>query len=112
MSLGLILDLVVAGFLLAGAFFVVVGGIGVIRLPDFFSRTHGAGITDTMGATLVISGLMIEAGLSLVTLKLLLILFFLLVTSPTACHALTRAALAEGVAPQVVAPEEDASSLS
>ncbi len=85
--------------LLVGSFFAVVGGIGIVRLPDFFCRIHGGGITDTMGAGLVLLGLMLHAGLGLVTVKLLMILFFLLVSSPTSAHALARAAVAHGIDP-------------
>ena len=76
----------------AGAFFAIVGAIGIVRLPDFFTRLHGGGITDTMGAGLILIGLMIQAGLSLAMLKLLMILVFLFVTSPTSCHALASSA--------------------
>ena len=67
--------------LLTGSFFAVVGGIGIVRLPEFFSRLHGGGITDTLGAGLIIAGLLFQEELSLVTVKLLMILFFLMVTS-------------------------------
>ena len=79
--------------LLTGSFFALTGGIGIIRLPDFFTRLHAAGVTDTMGAGLLLLGLMLQAGLGLVTIRLLLILGFLLVTTPTATHALAKAAL-------------------
>ena len=88
-------------FLLGGAVFAVIGGIGVMRLPDFFSRMHGAGITDTLGAGLILTGLMLHAGPTLVTVKLVMILFFLWITSPTATHALAKAALASGLQPQL-----------
>lgn len=87
--------------LLAGSFFAVVGGIGLIRLPDFYTRIHGAAITDTLGAGLVLGGLMLQAGLTLVTVKLVMILFFLLVTSPTSAHAVAKAARTRGLAPYV-----------
>jgi len=57
----------------AGVFFVLAGSIGVIRLPDFYSRMHAAGMTDTLGAELVIFGLMVQAGFSQTSLKLLLV---------------------------------------
>jgi len=79
--------------LIAGGFLVVVAGIGLLRLPDFFTRLHAAGITDTMGAGLVLLGLALQSGLGLVTLKLLLFFVFLIFTSPTATHALAKAAL-------------------
>jgi len=85
--------------ILVGAFFCLVGGLGLLRLPDFFSRMHAAALTDTLGAGLVLVGLMFQAGLSLITFKLLAILFFLLLTSPTATHALAKAALAAGIKP-------------
>ena len=104
--------------ILGGSFFAVVGGIGILRLPDFFSRLHGGGITDTMGAGLLMVGLMFQAvkgGLSagfdagpwLVTFKLVMILFFLLITSPTSCHALAQAALSQGLKPRTSGNEGD-----
>jgi len=84
--------------LMAGAFFCLVGAAGLLRMPDFWARTHAAGLTDTLGAGLILVGLMIQAGASLVTVKLLMILGFLYVASPTAGHALFRAAHARGVA--------------
>lgn len=85
--------------LLAGGFFVLVGGVGLLRMPDVFSRSHAAGVTDTLGAALVLLGLMIESGFSLNLAKLVLILFFLLFTSPVSSHALAHAALTAGVKP-------------
>lgn len=85
--------------LITGAFFVFVGGIGVFRLPDFYSRLHGAGVTDTLGAGLILIGLMFHVGLSLTALKLAMILIFLFVTGPTSCHALAQAARAQGLQP-------------
>ncbi|NKB69567.1 MAG: sodium:proton antiporter [Candidatus Latescibacteria bacterium] len=94
--------------ILAGAFFCLIGGLGLLRLPDFFSRMHGAGLTDTLGAGLLLTGLMLQAGLSLVTVKLLAILFFLLLTSPTATHALAQAARAAGIKPRLGREDETA----
>lgn len=85
--------------LMAGSGFAVVGGIGLLRLPDLYSRMHGSGVTDTLGAGLLLTGLMVHAGFSLVTFKLLFVLFFMLVASPTSTHALAKAALAHGVEP-------------
>ncbi len=93
------MDLFVGFFLIAGSIFSMIGGIGIVRLPDFYARMHGAGITDTMGAGLILFGLMLKAGLTLSTLKLVAILFFLTVTSPSSCHALARSALAHGYMP-------------
>lgn len=84
-----------------GAFFCVVGGIGLLRLPDLYTRTHGAAITDTMGAGLVLLGLMLQAGLTLTTVKLFMVLAFMLLTGPAAGHALVKAARSHGLKPQV-----------
>jgi multicomponent Na+:H+ antiporter subunit G len=92
-------DVLSWGFLLTGSFFVISGGIGVIRMPDLFTRLHCSGVTDTGGAGLVLVGLMFQGGLSLVTLKLLFILGFLWFSSPVSTYALARAALAGGEEP-------------
>jgi multicomponent Na+:H+ antiporter subunit G len=85
--------------IVTGALFALVGGIGLLRLPDLYSRMHGSGITDTLGATLILLGLTLHSGLSLVTIKLISIWFFLLLTSPTSTHALVRAAISHGIQP-------------
>ncbi len=89
-----------------GSFFVVVGAIGIWRFPDFYSRLHGAGVTDTLGAELVLLGMVfqsfviLELGAAfLVTVKLLIIGLFLFFTSPTSTHAIANAALTAGLRP-------------
>jgi multicomponent Na+:H+ antiporter subunit G len=86
-------------FLVVGSLFIIVGGLGLLRLPDFYTRVHAASVTDTVGSWLVLVGLMLQAGLSLVTAKLVLVLIFLVLTSPLASHALTKAAFFHGVEP-------------
>lgn len=85
-----------------GLFFMLVGTIGIHRMPDVFTRLHAAGMTDTMGAGLLILGMCFQAGLGLVLVRLLFVYAFLLFTSPIATHALSRAALAGGVEPITV----------
>ena len=97
--MALAIDIVSWVCLLGGSFFVLTGGIGVLRFPDIYTRSHAAGITDTMGAMLILVGLMFQAGFTLITVKLVLILLFLLFTSPTASHALNHSAWASGVRP-------------
>ena len=97
--------------LLAGSAFAVTGGIGLLRLPDFFSRMHGGGLTDTLGAGLILAGLCLHAGVSLVTAKLVVILVFLLVTSPTAAYALAKSALTSGLEPLVTDVAGETSAL-
>lgn len=84
-------------FLLGGSAFCLIGGIGLVRMPDFYTRGHAAGVSDTLGAGLILVGLMFQAGLSLITAKLVFVFFFLWVTSPTATHALYKAAYANGM---------------
>jgi multicomponent Na+:H+ antiporter subunit G len=85
--------------LTTGGLFVLVGGIGALRMPDLYTRIHAASVTDSLGALLVISGIMVQAGLSLATIKLAAILLFLLLTSPTSSNALASAALLAGTRP-------------
>ena len=102
----LILNLISAGLLAAGSIFVLIGAFGLIRLPDFYTRLHAAGITDTLGAELILLGLMFQAGLSIVTVKLILISLFIFFTSPTATHAVANAARVMGLKPMLV-PDKD-----
>ena len=80
-----------------GGFFCVVGAIGLLRLPDFYARTHAASITDTLGAMLLLAGLALQAGPTLLAVKLVMVAVFVVVTSPTAAHALAKAAHGTGV---------------
>ena len=81
--------------IVSGSLFSIAAGIGILRFPDFYTRLHAAGVSDTMGAWLLLFGLMLQAGLSQATIKLALIVVFLFFTSPTATHTLARAALTE-----------------
>jgi multicomponent Na+:H+ antiporter subunit G len=87
--------------IVAGSLFLIVGGIGILRLPDFYSRIHPAGITDTMGAWLVLVGLMFASESWMVTVKLAMLLVFLAITSPLATHALAKAAFMRGLRPML-----------
>ena len=83
----------------SGLFFVLAGTVGVLRLPDFYSRLHAAGMTDTLGAELILLALLFQADNLQMVLKLLLVAFFLFVTSPTATHAVAHAAYKAGLKP-------------
>jgi len=96
-----VLDVISAICLFIGGSFALIGGVGLLRLPSFYTRIHGAGITDTMGAGLVLAGLMFQAPDWMVLVKLIAVLFFLLVTSPTSAHALAQSALSHGLKPHV-----------
>ncbi len=88
----LLLDILSWGLILSGCGFLLIGAIGVLRMPEFYTRLHAAGLTDTLGAGLLLGGLLLQAGLNLTGLKLVLIILFLLMTSPIATHALINAA--------------------
>ncbi len=95
------LDVLSWACLIGGVAFALVGAIGMLRFPDVFARMHAAGIIDTLAAGLVLVGLSLQAPSWLIAVKLLLIFAFILYTSPTATHALARAALNGGVKPML-----------
>lgn len=97
--------------IIAGGIFSLIGGVGMLRLPDFFTRLHAASLTDTLGAILMVAGLLLQAGSGISFIKLLLILAFLLFTSPVATHALAQAALHGGVRPKNVEDRTDGAGI-
>jgi len=92
----------------AGAFFLLVGSVGIIRLPDFYARTHATSKSDTLGLMLVLAGLAIYEGFDLNSVKLLLVLVFVVLTNPVGAHALARAALKFGLRPTFAGEPRDA----
>ncbi len=98
-------DALSALLLAAGSVFCMIGALGLLRMPDFFTRMHAASVTDTLGAGLILLGLMVQAGLTLITVKLIAIGVLIFFTSPAATHALARAALARGVKPLLAGDE-------
>ena len=94
------LDVLSWVMLLSGAGFVLIGGIGILRLPDLYTRMHAARLTDTLGTLLILGGIVVQAGLTLASVKLLAIAVFLLLTGPTATYALANAALLAGLLPR------------
>ena len=97
MQLGL--DILSWVLLFGGGLFVLIGGIGIMRLPDLYTRMHAASLTDTMGTVMILFGIMLQAGLSLAAVKLAAIAVFLLLTGPTATYALANAAMLSGLRP-------------
>lgn len=92
--------IVAVALLVAGAVVMLIGSIGINRLPDFYTRTHAAANVDTLGIFLFVLGLAVHVGIfSLNAAKLLLTVLFLLLTSPVASHALARRALTSGLVP-------------
>lgn len=84
----------------SGSIFVVVGAFGTVRFPDFWSRLHAASITDSAGMILLLAGLCVQSGFTLVTVKLIIIGAFLFITGPTSTHAVANAALVSGLRPK------------
>ncbi len=87
--------------LVSGGLFCVIGALGLIRMPDFYTRMHAASLVDTLGAGLMLLGLVLQAGFTLVSVKLLIIALLFFFMSPTATHALARAAFVRGVQPKL-----------
>jgi multicomponent Na+:H+ antiporter subunit G len=103
--MSLLLEWTSAVFLLTGGFLCITGGVGLLRMPDFFSRVHAAGVTETLAAPLLLCGLMLRMEWSLEIVKVLMILVFILATNPTATQAMAKATLTGGQRPLVADPE-------
>ena len=95
------LDIASWVLLVAGGLFTMVGGLGLLRMPEFFTRVHAASVTDTLGAGLILLGLMLQAGWTLMAAKLAIIGLLIFFTSPAATHALVSAALGRGLKPRL-----------
>lgn len=100
MSLALVIDIASWLLLSAGGVFVFIGGLGALRMPDLYTRMHAASVTDTIGPALIIIGIILQAGFTLASVKLVAILLFLLLTGPTASNALASASLLAGNRPE------------
>ena len=94
-----VINVISALFIISGLFFIVVGTIGLLRLPDFYSRMHATGKCDTLGVGLTITGLMIYNGFNFISVKLLFLVFFVFIANPVATHAIARAAYKVGLQP-------------
>ena len=103
--MSILYDIATAICLVAGSAFIIIGGIGLIRFPDFFTRLHAAGCGETLGAWLILLGLLFQSGWSLISVKLVMIFVLLVFTGPTATHALAKSALHGGLKPKRL--EED-----
>ncbi|HHL21629.1 MAG TPA: hypothetical protein ENJ52_08880 [Aliiroseovarius sp.] len=99
-ALALIQEGVAGVLVVAGAVFVLIGAFGVVRLPDFWARLHAASIGDSAGMLLLFAGMAVHSGLTLVTVKLILIGIFLFLTGPTSTHATANAAFVSGLRPR------------
>ena len=104
----MIADLAVAVLLVAALFFHGLAALGLIRMPDFYTRMHAVSMAETLGALFTIAALAVWAGFSLVTVKLGFLALFLFLANPTSTHAIGRAALRVGLPPWRRPPPEDA----
>ena len=93
------MDILSIVFIVAGLFFLIVAAIGVIRLPDVFSRAHAVSLTDSLGAFLMLVGTVLYEGLGTNMLKILVVLALLYILNPVIAHATVRAALRSGLKP-------------
>jgi multicomponent Na+:H+ antiporter subunit G len=85
--------------ILAGSFFVIIGAVGILRFPDFWSRLHAASVTESAGMILLLIGMALQTGWTLIAFKLGVIGIFMLITGPTSTHAVANAALVSGLRP-------------
>ena len=92
--------------ILAGMFFLTVSSVGIIRLPDFYSRTHAVGKAETLGSMLVLGGLAAYNEFEITSLKLLVMLIFIAIANPTATHAIAREAIRSGLQPWIISMKE------
>lgn len=88
-----VMHYIAGGLVILGTLVVITGLVGVYRMPDFYTRLHAASVIDTLGSMLIILGLLLLGGISLNSVKLILILLFILITTPAAAHALAKSAL-------------------
>jgi multicomponent Na+:H+ antiporter subunit G len=93
-------------FILLGLFFLCISGTGIVRLPDFYTRNHAIGKSETLGSMLVLCGLAIYNGLDINSFKLVIILLFIALANPTATHIVARAAFNSGLQPWVLSKDQ------
>ena len=101
-----ILELLSNICLMLGGVLCITGGVGLLRMPDFFSRVHASGVTETLAAPLLLIGLLLQMEWSLDSVKVIMILFLVLATNPTATHAMAKATLHGGQRPLVFDDDE------
>ncbi len=102
----IVIDALSWALLVAGGLFCIVGAIGMLRMPDFYTRMHAASVTETLGAGFILVGLVLQAGFTLVAVKLVMMGLLIFFVSPTATHALARAAMTRGLEPLLAPPED------
>lgn len=101
------MDIFSSLFLLIGSFLCISGGVGILRFPDFYTRLHAVGVTDTLATAMILIGLMLQNPDGLVVVKLLIILLMTLFINPTASHALAQAAMRNDLIPVLDSIEDE-----
>ena len=96
-----VIEILSWALILAGSFFTMVGALGLVRMPELFTRMHAASITDTLGIGFLCFGMMLQAGFTLISVKLVFLLLLFVFTTPVVTHALAQAALHEKIAPML-----------
>ena len=99
-------ELIATILLLIGFFFIAISAIGVIRLPDFYSRLHSSGIGETLGLMISFLGLAVFEGLNLMTIKLFIVFLLVFLANPIGTHILGQAAIKSGLVPWEIEEEE------
>tara|TARA_B100001996_G_scaffold374456_1_gene353096 strand:+ start:2623 stop:2946 length:324 start_codon:yes stop_codon:yes gene_type:complete len=94
-----IYDVLTICSLVIGVFFILTGSLGLLKLPDVFSRIHSAGMIDTAGAGFIILGMIFQSGISLATAKLVFIAIFIFFSSPVSSHVISNLARKKGLVP-------------
>lgn len=105
--MSILADIITFFCLALGIASMLIGSYGLLKLPDLFARMHAVGMIDTLGLGLIVVGLIIQGGFSLVSFKLFLILVFVLYTGPAVTHALAQAALSAGIRPKTHEDDRD-----
>ncbi len=96
----LLIEILSWACILGGSFFMIVSAVGILRFPDFWARLHAASVGDSGGMILLVAGMCLQSGLTLITVKLIAIGIFLFITGPTATHAVANASLVTGWRPK------------
>ena len=104
-----ILELLSSLCLLLGGVLCISGAVGMLRMPDFFSRAHASSVTETLAAPLLLTGLLLQMEFSLDSVKVVMIVVLILAVNPTATHAMAKATLHGGQRPLVADDDKDAS---
>jgi len=114
--MAIIIDIISWVFLLIGSALGLSGAIGIFRFKEFYTRLHAASVTDTLCVFFIVTALILQSGMNLVSVKLIIVIALLWITGPVASHALVRAAYQTGLKPNLATPrkkpseQEEASS--